>query len=142
MNIYERLGVKTIISAAGPKTRLSGSLMPPEVANSMVEASQSLVDIEYLQAKASEIISRCTGAEAGIVTAGASAGLTLATASCVTGLDIVKMERLPETSGMKNEVVIARHHRNPYDHAIRAVGVKLVEVGLHERGLGVGSRTV
>jgi L-seryl-tRNA(Ser) seleniumtransferase len=76
------------------------------------------------------------------VTTGAASALLLATASCVTGLDIIKMERLPDTSGMKNEVVIARHHRNAYDHMIRAVGVKLVEAGLHERGVGVGSRTV
>ncbi len=142
MNVYEKIGVKTIISAAGPKTRLSGSIMPREVVDAMVDASKHLVDLEYLQAKASEVISRYTGAEAGIVTTGAAAGLMLATASCVTGLDIVKMERLPDTAGMKNEVVIARHHRNPYDHVIRAVGVKLVEAGLHERGLGVGTRTV
>jgi len=142
LNVYDKLGVKAIISAAGPKTRLSGSIMPLQVVEAMVEASRSLVDIEHLQAKASEVISKHTGAEAGIVTTGAAAALTLATASCVTGLDIVKMERLPNTSGMKDEVVIARHHRNPYDHAIRAVGVKLVEAGLNERGLGVGSRTV
>ncbi len=142
MNVYEKMGVKTIISAAGPKTRLSGSIMPKDVVDAMVDASRHLVDLEYLQAKASEVIARHTGAEAGIVTTGAAAGLMLATASCVTGLDIVKMERLPETTGMRNEVVMARHHRNPYDHVIRAVGVKLVEAGLHERGLGVGTRTV
>ncbi len=142
MNVYERRGVRRIVSAAGPKTRLSGSIMPPQVVEAMAEASRSLVDMEYLQAKASDAIAKYTGAEAGLVTTGAAAGLTLATASCVTGLDIVKMERLPDTSGMKNEVVIARHHRNPYDHAIRAAGVKLVEAGLNERGLGVGSRTV
>lgn len=142
MDVYERLGVKRIISGAGPKTRLSGSIMPPKVLEAMGEASRGLVDIEYLQAKASEVIARYTGAEAGIVTSGAAAALTLATASCVTGTDIIKMEKLPDTTGMKNEVVIARHHRNPYDHAIRAVGVKLIETGLHERGLGVGVRTV
>lgn len=142
MNVYEKLGVRTIISAAGPKTRLSGSIMPDEVVAAVVDASEHLVDLEYLQAAASGVIGRYTGAEAGIVTTGAAAGLMLATASCVTGLDIVKMERLPDTTGMKNEVVIARHHRNPYDHVIRAVGVKLVEAGLHERGLGVGTRTV
>lgn len=142
MSVYEKLGVKTIIGGSGAKTRLSGSIMPAQVVQAMVEASRGLVDMEYLQAKASEVISKYTGAEAGIVTTGAAAGLFLATASCLTGLDIIKMERLPDTTGMKNEVVIARHHRNPYDHMIRAAGVKLVEAGLHERGLGVGSRTV
>jgi L-seryl-tRNA(Ser) seleniumtransferase len=116
--------------------------MPMEVVEAMVKASRELVDIEYLQAKASDVITEVTGAEAGIVTTGAASGLTLATASCVTGLDIAKMEQLPETTGMRNEVVIARHHRNAYDHQIRVVGVKLVEAGLHEKGLGVGLRTV
>jgi D-glucosaminate-6-phosphate ammonia-lyase len=142
MNIYERLGVETIISGAGPKTRLSGSIMPKEVVDAMMEASRELVDIEYLQAKASEVIREATGAEAGIVTTGAASGLVLSTASCLTGLDIAKMERLPDTSGMKNEVVIGRHQRNAYDHAIRLAGVRLVEAGLHEVGVGVGSRTV
>jgi D-glucosaminate-6-phosphate ammonia-lyase len=66
------------------------------------------------------------------VTTGAASALLLAVASCVTGLDIIKMERLPDTSTMRNEIVIARHHRNAYDHMIRAVGVKLVEAGLQE----------
>jgi len=141
-SIYEKLGVRRIVNASGSKTRLSGSIMPDEVVQAMVEASNELVDIEYLQAKASEIIAEVTGAEAGIVTTGAASGLVLSTASCITGLDIVKMEKLPDTTGMKNEVVIAKHHRNAYDHQIRLAGVKFVEAGLNERGLGVGIRTV
>jgi D-glucosaminate-6-phosphate ammonia-lyase len=140
--IYKKLGVRTIINASGPKTRLSGSILPEEVIQAMVQASRELVDIEYLQAKASEVISEITGAEAGIVTTGAASGLTLATASSVSGLDIAKMERLPDTSGMKNEVVIPRNQRNAYDHMIRLVGVKIVEAGLDERRVGVGVRPV
>jgi len=116
--------------------------MPDEVVQAMVQASKELVDMEYLQAKASEVISEITGAEAGIVTTGAAASLTLSTASCVTGLDIAKMERLPDTTGMNNEVVISRNHRNAYDHMIRLVGVKLLEAGLDESALGVGVRSV
>jgi len=142
MSIYDRLGVSTIINGAGATTRLSGSLMPKAVVEAMTEASRHLVDIECLQAKASEIISRVTGAEAGFVTSGAAAGLVLATAACITGLDIAKMERLPDTSGMKNEVVIPRHQRNAYDHQIRLAGAKLVEAGLDECGVGVGARSV
>ncbi len=141
-SIYDKLGVRRIVNASGSKTRLSGSIMPEEVVRTMMEASRDLVDIEYLQAKASEIISEVTGAEAGIVTTGAASALLLSTASCVTGLDIVKMEKLPDTTGMKNEVVIARHHRNGYDHQIRLAGVKLVEAGLNETGIGVGQRSV
>ena len=132
--------MKTIINADGPVTRLSGALMSPEVVKGMVEASKSHVDMEHLQARASQIISGFTGAEAGMVTAGASAALSLATAACVAGFDITKMEKLPNTSGMKNEVIMIRSHRNPYDHAIRLVGVTLVEVGLDESQTGVGVR--
>jgi D-glucosaminate-6-phosphate ammonia-lyase len=139
-NIYERLGVRTIINANGPSTRLSGGIMRPEVAEAMVEASQHCVEIAELQARASEIIAELTGAEAGLVTAGAAAGLLLGTAACVTGLDSGRMNRLPDTSGMANEVVIVRSQRNFYDHMIRAVGVRLVEVGLPDRYAGAGAR--
>lgn len=139
-NVYERLGVRTIVNAVGPATRLSGSIMPLEVAEAMKEASQYCVDLAELQAKASEVIAQYTGAEAGYVTSGAAAGLLLGTAACVTGLDPVKMNRLPDTRGMKNRVIIARSHRNFYDHAVRTVGVELVEVGIADRFSGAGVR--
>ena len=82
--------------------------MPREVAEAMVEASQHCVDIAALQAAASRHIAAATGAEAGLVTSGAAAGLLLGTAACVTGLDPGKMNRLPDTAGMKREVVVAR----------------------------------
>ena len=139
-NIYEKIGVQPIINASGPTTRLSGGIMDPEVADAMREASQFCVDIAELQARASEIISEITGAEAGYVTSGAAAGLLLATAASVTGPDPGKMIRLPDTEGMKNEVIISRSQRNFYDHAIRSVGVKLVEVGIADRYSGAGVR--
>ena len=73
-NIYERNGVRTIVNAAGPVTRLSGSIMPKEVAEAMSEASQHCVDMAELQAWAGKIIAEITGAEAGYVTSGAAAG--------------------------------------------------------------------
>jgi D-glucosaminate-6-phosphate ammonia-lyase len=139
-NVYEKLGVRTIINASGPSTRLSGSIMPPEVAEAMREASQYCVDIAELQARAGQIIAEITGAEAAYVTSGAAAGLLLGTAACVTGLDPGKMNRLPDTTGMKNEVIIPRSQRNFYDHAVRAVGIRLVEVGIADRFSGAGVR--
>ena len=139
-NVYSRLGVRTIINAAGPSTRLSGSIMPPEVAAAMSEASRFCVDIAELQGRACERIAGITGAEAGYVTSGAAAGLLLGTAACVTGLDPDRMNRLPDTSGMRNEVIIARSHRNFYDHAIRTTGIRLVEVGIADRFSGAGVR--
>jgi L-seryl-tRNA(Ser) seleniumtransferase len=128
-SIYHELGLRPVINAAGTLTRLGGSLMPPEVLRAMARAAEHCVRMEELQERAGQIIAEATGAEAGYVTCGAAAGLMLGAAACVAGLDIHKMERLPDTSGMKNEVIVQRPHRNSYDHAIRAVGVKLVEAG-------------
>src|SRR4051794_9299213 len=90
--------------------------------------------------RASEILAAATGAEAGYVTAGASAALMLATAACLAGLDPAKMNRLPDTTGMANEVVVARSQRNMYDHAVAQAGAKLIEVGIPDRFSGAGVR--
>lgn len=129
MGIYDELGVRTVINASGTLTRLGGSRMAPEVLAAMAEAAASFVHIDELQAKAGEVIAEVTGAEAGYVVTGAAAGLSLGVAACVAGLDVGAMDRLPDTTGMKNEVVVQRGHRNAYDHAIRAVGVRMIEVG-------------
>ena len=139
-NVYERLGVRTIINASGPSTRLSGGIMRPEVAEAMVEASQWCVDLTELQAAASEILADVTGAEAGYVTAGASAALMLASAACLARLDLARMDRLPDTTGMANEVVMARSQRNMYDRAVAQAGARLVEVGIPDRFSGAGVR--
>lgn len=129
MGVYNELGVRTIINASGTLTRLGGSRMAPEVLAAMAEAAASYVHIDELQARAGVVIAEITGAEAGYVTTGAAAALSLGVAACVAGLDVGKMDRLPDTTGMKNEIVVQRGHRNAYDHAIRAAGVRFVEVG-------------
>lgn len=139
-SIYARLGVPTVINAHTTATRLSGGIMRAEVAEAMREATQFTVDMATLESRASEIIAGHTGAEAGYVTAGAAAALLLGTAACVTGLDPSRMNRLPDTRGMKNEVIVPRSHRNFYDHAVRSVGVSLVEVGISDRYSGAGVR--
>jgi len=140
VTVYRELGVRTLINAKGPATRLSGGIMRPEVAAAMTEASQACVDIADLQAAASRIIAEATGAEAGYVASGASACLLIGAAACITGLDPGRMARLPDTSGMKNECVMVRSQRNFYDHAIRATGLTIVEVGLPDRYAGAGVR--
>jgi len=140
VNVFEARGVPTVINAAGMLTRLSGGVIRPEVAAAMAEASQHSVEIDALQAHASAVIAGITGAEAGYVASGAAACLLLGTAASVTGLDPHRMARLPDTAGTKNEVVVARSHRNGYDHAVRAAGVTLVEVGLPDRVSGAGVR--
>ena len=126
--IYEALGVRPFINAAGTFTALSASLMPPEVVEAMSEASRSYVEIPELQEAAGKRISSLLGCEAALVTSGCAQSLTLATAACVCGTDQEKIHRVPDTTGMKNEVIFQRSHRFGYDHAIRNVGVKIIEV--------------
>jgi len=130
MNVFERLGVRTLINARGEATRFGGALMEQETIEAISEAARYSVRIDELQAAASKIIARITGAEAGYVTSGASAATTLATAACLAGLDIARMNLLPDTSNMPNEVLMDHRHRQGYDHAIRAAGAKIVNVGM------------
>ena len=129
MGFYEELGLRTVINASGTLTRLGGSRMAPETLAAMAEAAAGFVPIDTLQARAGEIIAEITGAEAGYVVTGAAAGLSLGVAACIAGMDVAAMDRLPDTTGLKDEVVVQRGHRNAYDHAIRAAGVRMVEVG-------------
>ena len=99
---YERLGVVRRINAAGTLTRLGGSLMEPEVLLAMNQAAGASVDMAELQSAASRSIAAATGAQAGIVTSGAAAGLTLATAACLARWDVTRMAALPDCRGMPN----------------------------------------
>lgn len=140
MDILSHLGVPRRINVAGTLTRLGGSLMEPEVLQAMAQAAQASVDIAGMQSAASGVIARVTGAQAGIVTSGASAGLTLATAACLAGWDVRRMAALPDTRGMPHQVLMARTHRNSYDHAIRLAGAQIVDIGHNDRGTGAGIR--
>ena len=129
-DIYRRIGVRTVINGSGAATLVGGSLMRPETAAAMVEASQAFIVLEELNAKVGEKIAAITGAEAGLVTSGSWAAMALAAAACITGTDPEKIAKLPNTEGMANEVVLHRSHRLHYDQAYRAAGGKIVEVGL------------
>lgn len=129
MGWFEDVGVRPIVNAAGALTRLGGNRVSAEVLEAMGEAARSNVVMDELQEAAGQVIADATGAEAGYVVSGAAAGLTLAAAACIAGLDPAAMDRLPDTTGLKNEIVVQRGHRNSYDHALRAAGARLVEVG-------------
>lgn len=129
MQIYESFGVRPIINARSYSTKVGGGPLPAEVLDAMRQAAECCVRMDELQEAASRVIAEATGAEAGIVTSGASAALTLAAAACLAGLDVVKMNRLPDTNGMPNEIIVHRSHRNDYDHALRTAGARFVEVG-------------
>jgi L-seryl-tRNA(Ser) seleniumtransferase len=141
MSIFEQWGVAPIINATGSVTRLGGAVMPPEVLAAFASAAEDACSLEELQVAASRILARRTGAAAGIVTAGCAAGLTLGTAAILAGLDAGRMERLPRPApGDRHEFLVAREQRNGYDHAVRAAGATLVEVGFNEIVSNAGVR--
>ncbi len=127
-DIYARLGLRTFINAAGTYTALTASLLPEEVRSAMDAASRQYVALAELHAAAGGRIAELVGAEAALVTSGAAAALTQATAACVCGSDQDAIRQVPDTTGLKSQVVIQRSHRFGYDHAIRNVGIELVEV--------------
>jgi D-glucosaminate-6-phosphate ammonia-lyase len=139
-DIFGRMKLARVINATGTVTRLGASPIDTEVIAAMAAAAQCSVDIAELQGRASEIIAQCTGAEAGIVTSGAMAGLLLGSAACIAGFDPQKMTQLPDTAGMRNEFIVPRSHRNSYDHGVRAAGARLVEVGFPDRLTACGVR--
>ncbi len=140
MDVYARFGVPTAINACGTVTRLGGGMIHPAVLAAMVEAAKASVDMLDLQAGASRVIARATGAAAGIVTCGASAALLLGAAACLTGLDPARMNALPEVPDGRCDFIVVRSQRNMYDRALRVAGARLVEVGIADRYSGAGVR--
>jgi L-seryl-tRNA(Ser) seleniumtransferase len=129
VHIYEKLGIRPLINARSFSTKAGGCALSGEVLDAMSQAAEFCVRMDELQSVASDVIAQATGAEAGIVTSGAAAALTLGAAACLVGLDVTRMNRLPDTNGMADEFIVHRAHRNDYDHAVRASGAKFVEVG-------------
>ena len=104
--VYARLGVTPVINAQSWVTMLGGSLMRPEVLHAMQEASTTFVEMNSLNEAAGKVVARACDAEAGLVTSGAAAGNLLMAAACMTGLDDDAIDRLPDTRGMKNEILL------------------------------------
>lgn len=140
MSIYNEWGLEPIINVSGSVTRLGGAPMPQAVLDAFVAAAKESVPLDTLQGAASRVIAEATGAEAGIVTSGAAAGLMLGTAAILAGHDLGRMEKLPHSEDFPHEFVVAREHRNGYDHAVRAAGARFVEVGFQEIVAGAGVR--
>ena len=129
MGVYDRLGVRPVINARGMNTMASGSLMPPPVLAAMAEAARAFVDMAELNARAGERIAELIGVEAAHVTSGSAGGLLLAAAACLAGDDPERIRQLPDTSGMRNEIIIQKSQRIQYDQALRTAGARLLEVG-------------
>lgn len=129
--VYRRLGVRPFINARGTWTYLSGSLELPEVRKAVDAAAQHFVDIFELQQGAGKKLAELSGTESGMVTSGAAGAMAAAAAGCIAGKDPAKVWQLPDTTGLKNEVVMLGG-RSAFDSAIRLTGAKLVVVGTLE----------
>ncbi|HEX4164451.1 MAG TPA: aminotransferase class V-fold PLP-dependent enzyme [Bryobacteraceae bacterium] len=126
--IYRKIGVRPVINARGTFTIITGSESLPQVKQAMDAASRSYVQMDELMEGVSERLAEATGAPWGIITAGCCAALTNTTAACLAGTNPERMQRLPDLTGLKSEVIIPEYSRNVYDHAIRMLGVKIIEV--------------
>ena len=125
-NIYTELGVRTVINGRGVATFYSGTLMPPEIHRAMERASRHFVEIVELQKAVGARLAAYAGTEAAMVCSGSAACISQATAGCIAGTDIDKISRLPDTAGMKNEVIVTQ--RSIWDRSIALAGARLVVV--------------
>jgi len=132
-NIFQSIGVEPVINCRGTFTIIGGSIERPEVRAAMEAASKDFVQYDELADGIGKRLAEITGAEWGMVSAGCAAGMKHVTAACVTGGNPEKLIRIPDLAGFdKTEVVIPKSSRNAYDHAIRNIGAKIIEVNTPE----------
>ncbi|MEB2845458.1 aminotransferase class V-fold PLP-dependent enzyme [Rhizobiales bacterium RZME27] len=132
-DIRKEIGLRPVINVSGTMTGLGASIVVPEAIKAMTQILPQFVEINDLQRKASAVIARLTGGEAGFVTASCSSGISLAVAGAITGPDLLAIEKLPEVTTEKNEVLVQMGHvvsyGAPVDQAIRLAGGKAVMIG-------------
>ncbi len=128
-SIYRSLGVKPVITASGATTMYGGSKLRPEVLDAMEKTSATMVNMDELNVAAGKVIAEVTGAEAGLVTSGSAGGLVLQAAAVMAGNDPAKMFQLPNSRGLKNEIIMHRSQRFPYDQCYTATGATIVDIG-------------
>lgn len=141
-SVFEELGVPTVVNATGTKTRIGGSRIREEAVSAMADAATDFARISDLQARASGLVADITGADAGYVASGAASAMTLGAAATIAGDDLGTMTRLPNTDGVPSEIAMPRTHRTGYDHALRAAGADIVDIGTNDRHLGTGATNV
>jgi L-seryl-tRNA(Ser) seleniumtransferase len=126
---FQELGLRTFINAAGTLTFLSGSLMPDEVVRAIDYARNHYVRLDDIQDRVGERIAELLGCEYATVTSGAFSAMTLGISGVMCGMDNKKVEQLPDTTGLKNEVVVLKP-ADPigYVHALTNAGAKVIEV--------------
>ena len=132
-DIRKTLGLRPVINCSGTMTSLGASIVVPHAVETVAAVLSQWTEMSDLQRIASRTIARLTGAEAGCVTASCSAAITLACAAAMTGKDLAAIERLPDASGLKDEIVIQTGHMvsygAPVEQGIRLSGARVVPVG-------------
>jgi uncharacterized pyridoxal phosphate-dependent enzyme len=126
-NLFTRIGVRPMVNGRGTYTIISGSCSLPEVKQAMYDASFYFVHLDEMMNGIGAQLAELTGAEWGITTTGCAAAICLATIACIAGTDIEECQALPYTK-KKDQVIIPKHSRNPYDIGVRMCGVEIVEV--------------
>lgn len=144
VDYYEKLGVPKIINAAGTYTFLTASIMPPSVQSAVALAAHHPVRLNDLQRASGEYIARRLRCEGAVVSSGASAALTLATAACIAAKGNLSCAEIPEQARARNyEVIVQKKHRYEYDHAMLICGISIREVdGLDDYRHAFNERTV
>lgn len=132
IDVYADLGVRPIINCQSQRTSLGGSLLSSEVTLAMEQANSSYVIMTELMDRAGDRVAELLGVEAAYVTSGCAAALALSAAACMTGDDPRKRGQLPNTTGMKDEIVIQKRQRYGYDRSFTVTGAALVEAGDHD----------
>jgi L-seryl-tRNA(Ser) seleniumtransferase len=126
---YNKLGVPTIINAAGTYTTLTAACMPPVVLAAVQKAALHPVRLHDLQVKSGEYIAKRLQCEGAVVTSGAAGAITLATAACMQYANTMSPMAMPQSvDGLKNQVIVQKAHRYGYDHAIFLCGARITEV--------------
>jgi L-seryl-tRNA(Ser) seleniumtransferase len=128
-SIFARFGLRPVINACGVYTDLGGSRLTASVLAGIAEMNSQFVSMPELLDATGRRIAELIGAPAARVTPGAAAAIMLATAAAMAEGDGAKGERLPDSSGMKNEVLIQAGHRYKYDRQVLMAGARLIEVG-------------
>src|ERR1700743_245620 len=126
-NLFTRIGVRPLINGRGTFTLISGSRALPQVKQAMFEASNYFVQLDEMMDGIGAQLGKLTGAEWGIATTGCEAAICLATVACIAGTNVERCQALPYIKE-KDQVIIPKHSRNPYDFGIRMTGAEIVEV--------------
>ncbi|MFC0272616.1 DgaE family pyridoxal phosphate-dependent ammonia lyase [Metabacillus herbersteinensis] len=133
MSIFESFGLRKVINASGKMTALGASAVSNEVAEALKQASQDYVDIEEMMEYSGKAIAEYTGAEDGCPTCGAAAGIAISTAAIITGKNLTLIERMPDSEGLRNEIIIQKGHQVHFGanigQMVRIGGGKVIEVG-------------